>query len=239
MKQTKKLLAMLLAVCMLVPLFGLSALAVDKMTNDPGSTKQWGMKAVGMEEAWRSGLTGKGVKVGVIDCGLSTATGDIARSRVEAGPNYTGSIGDSATDIEGHGTFVAGTGAVELRDEDVAGVEGSYIILLIKGGVGGEEVTFLNIRYMFLAVEVNTVLGNALDTLLDGTVHLGVGRTGDLLGSDLLDREEVGVVIDGVLLYLLKSRLEAFVAVPPNIVMACSVVVLHIGPLGLLRGAGG
>ena len=100
MKHMKKLLAMLMVLCMLVPLFGLSALAVDKMTNDPGSTKQWGMKAVGMEEAWRSGLTGKGVKVGVIDCGLSTSTGDIARSRVEAGPNYTGSIGDSATDIE-------------------------------------------------------------------------------------------------------------------------------------------
>ena len=108
MKQTKKLLAMLMAVCMLVPLFGLSALAADKMTNDPGSAKQWGMKAIGMEQAWRSGLTGNGVKVGVIDCGLSTATGDIARSRVEADKNHTGSIGDSATDIEGHGTFVAG-----------------------------------------------------------------------------------------------------------------------------------
>ena len=133
MKQTKKLLAMLMAVCMLVPLFGLSALAVDKMTNDPGSTKQWGMKAVGMEEAWRSGLTGKGVKVGVIDCGLSTATGDIARSRVEAGPNYTGSIGDSATDIEGHGTFVAGIiGAAKDNGVGIAGVAPECSFYIVK-----------------------------------------------------------------------------------------------------------
>ena len=133
MKQTKKVLVMLMVVCMLVPLFGISALAADKMTNDPGSAKQWGMKAVGMEEAWRSGLTGKGVKVGVIDCGLSTATGDIARSRVEAGPNYTGSIGDSATDIEGHGTFVAGIiGAAKDNGVGIAGVAPECSFYIVK-----------------------------------------------------------------------------------------------------------
>ena len=133
MKQTRKWLAMLLALCMLVPLFGLSALAVDKMTNDPGSTKQWGMKAVGMDEAWGMGPTGKGVKVGIIDCGLSTATGDIARSRVEAGPNYTGSIGDSATDIEGHGTFVAGIiGAAKDNRVGIAGVAPECNFYIVK-----------------------------------------------------------------------------------------------------------
>ena len=133
MKHMKKLLAMLMVLCMLVPLFGLSALAVDKMTDDPGSAKQWGMKAVGMEQAWRSGLTGKGVKVGVIDCGLSTSTGDIARSRVEAGPNYTGSIGDSATDIEGHGTFVAGIiGAAKDNGVGIAGVAPECSFYIVK-----------------------------------------------------------------------------------------------------------
>ena len=133
MKHTKKLLAMLMVLCMLVPLFGLSALAVDKMTNDPGSTKQWGMKAVGMDEAWGMGPTGKGVKVGIIDCGLSTATGDIARSRVEAGPNYTGSIGDSATDIEGHGTFVAGIiGAAKDNRVGIAGVAPECSFYIVK-----------------------------------------------------------------------------------------------------------
>ena len=44
MKKTKKLFAMLMILCMLVPLFGISALAADKMTNDPGSAKQWGMR---------------------------------------------------------------------------------------------------------------------------------------------------------------------------------------------------
>ena len=133
MKHMKKLLAVLMVLCMLVPLFGVSVLAVDKMTNDPGSTKQWGMKAVGMEEAWRSGLTGKGVKVGVIDCGLSTATGDISSSRVEAGPNYTGSIGDSATDIEGHGTFVAGIiGAEKDNGVGIAGVAPECSFYIVK-----------------------------------------------------------------------------------------------------------
>ncbi len=133
MKKTKKLFAMLMILCMLVPLFGISALAADKMTNDPGSAKQWGMKAVGMDEAWGMGPTGKGVKVGIIDCGLSTATGDIARSRVEAGPNYTGSIGNSATDIEGHGTFVAGIiGAAKDNGVGIAGVAPECDFYIVK-----------------------------------------------------------------------------------------------------------
>ena len=133
MKLTKKMLAMLMVLCMLVPLFSLSALAADKMTNDPGSSKQWGMKAVGMDEAWGMGLTGKGVKVGIIDCGLSTVTGDIARNRVEAGPNYTGSIGDSATDIEGHGTFVAGIiGAAKDNGVGIAGVAPECDFYIVK-----------------------------------------------------------------------------------------------------------
>lgn len=133
MKQTRKWLAMLMVLCMLVPLFGLSALAVDKMTNDPGSTKQWGMKAVGMDEAWGMGPTGKGVKVGIIDSGLSTATGDIARSRVEAGPNRNGSIGDSTTDVEGHGTFVAGIiGAAKDNGVGIAGVAPECNFYIVK-----------------------------------------------------------------------------------------------------------
>ena len=34
MKHTKKLLAILMVVCMLVPMFGISVLAVDKMTKN-------------------------------------------------------------------------------------------------------------------------------------------------------------------------------------------------------------
>ena len=133
MKKRNKLLAMLLILCMLVPLFGLSALAVDKMTNDPGSTKQWDMKAVGMDEAWGMGPTGKGVKVGIIDSGLSTVTGDIAKSRVEAGINYTGSIGDSATDIDGHGTFVAGIiGAAKDNGVGIAGMAPECSFFIVK-----------------------------------------------------------------------------------------------------------
>ena len=133
MKKTKKLFAMLMILCMLVPLFGISALAADKMTNDPGSAKQWGMKAVGMDEAWGMGPTGKDVKVGIIDCGLSTLTGDIAASRVEAGKNYTGSVGNSATDIEGHGTFVAGIiGAAKDNGVGIAGVAPECDFYIVK-----------------------------------------------------------------------------------------------------------
>ena len=178
MKHTKKLLAMLMVLCMLVPLFGLSALAVDKMTNDPGSTKQWGMKAVGMDEAWGMGPTGKDVKVGIIDCGLSTATGDIARSRVEAGPNYTGSIGDSATDIEGHGTFVAGIiGAAKDNRVGIAGVapECSFYIVKALSDMAQAVIDCVDAGCQVINMSMGTTYGDgALKSAIETAVAAGV-----------------------------------------------------------------
>ena len=132
MKNTfRKGLTLLMILCMLVPLFGLSVLAADTpdddqlvdvkesgvdsmkgISNDPFSAMQWNLKAIGMEEAWRSGLTGKGVTVAIVDSGLSGTTGDIDKSRVLPGKNCVGGTG--VDDTLGHGTFVAGIIAAQL-----------------------------------------------------------------------------------------------------------------------------
>ena len=114
MKNTfRKALTLLMVLCMLVPLFGFAALAADAedlpidyqfkdadvpnadgaqvlaagMTNDPYSSNQWGMKMIGMEAAWQSGLTGRGVRVAVIDGGVYTNTGDFDADRLLPGKN--------------------------------------------------------------------------------------------------------------------------------------------------------
>ena len=98
----KKILAILMAICMLIPLFGINAFAQEEdhdlpidyqfkkveEKDIPANTKeisfdlfsglQWDMKMIGMEEGWKSGLTGKGVRVGIVDSGLSDYTMDIA-----------------------------------------------------------------------------------------------------------------------------------------------------------------
>ena len=151
MKNTfRKGITLLMILCMLVPLFGLSVLAADTpdddqlvdvkesgvdsmkgISNDPFSAMQWNLKAIGMEEAWRSGLTGKGVTVAIVDSGLSGTTGDIDKSRVLPGKNCVGGTG--VDDTLGHGTFVAGViGATKDNGVGIAGIAPGVTIVPIK-----------------------------------------------------------------------------------------------------------
>ncbi|MDR2347817.1 MAG: S8 family serine peptidase, partial [Bifidobacteriaceae bacterium] len=74
-------------------------------------TPPW-MELIGADQAEAAGLTGKGVKVAVVDTGVDAAHPDLA-GQVVAQTDFTGS--GSPTDEDGHGTFVAseiaGTGA--------------------------------------------------------------------------------------------------------------------------------
>lgn len=152
MKNTfRKGLTLLMVLCMLVPLFGLSVLAADTpadyqftdvkessvsdgmkgISNDPFSALQWNLKAIGMEEAWRSGLTGKGVTVAIVDSGLSGMTGDIDAERILPGKNCAGGTG--VDDTIGHGTFIAGIiGATKDNGIGIAGIAPGVTIVPIK-----------------------------------------------------------------------------------------------------------
>lgn len=147
----RKSLTLLMVLCLLIPLFGLSAFAADTpvdyqftevkessvsgslkgISNDPYSALQWNLKTIGMEEAWRSGLTGKGVVVAIVDSGLSDTTMDIDKNRILPGKNCVGGTG--VTDTIGHGTFTAGIiGATKDNHVGIAGIAPGVTIAPIK-----------------------------------------------------------------------------------------------------------
>ncbi len=147
----RKGLTLLMVLCLLIPLFGLSVLAADTpadyqftevkessissslkgISNDPFSALQWNLKTIGMEEAWRSGLTGKGVVVAIVDSGLSDSTMDIDKSRILPGKNCVGGTG--VADTIGHGTFTAGIiGATKDNHVGIAGIAPGVTIAPIK-----------------------------------------------------------------------------------------------------------
>jgi subtilisin family serine protease len=146
-----------MVLCLLIPLFCLSAFATDTpadyqftevkessisgslkgISNDPFSALQWNLKTIGMEEAWRSGLTGKGVVVAIVDSGLSDMTLDIDKSRILPGKNCVGGTG--VTDTIGHGTFIAGIiGATKDNLVGVAGIAPGVTIAPIKSYASSE-----------------------------------------------------------------------------------------------------
>ena len=153
----RKSLTLLMVLCLLIPLFCLSAFAADTpadyqftevkessisgslkgISNDPFSALQWNLKTIGMEEAWRSGLTGKGVVVAIVDSGLSDMTLDIDKSRILPGKNCVGGTG--VTDTIGHGTFIAGIiGATKDNLVGVAGIAPGVTIAPIKSYASSE-----------------------------------------------------------------------------------------------------
>ena len=170
----KKLISLLLALCMVVPLFGLSVLAADAenlpidyqfqgadsaqvlaagLTNDPYSSRQWGMKMIGMEAAWQSGLTGRGVRVAVLDGGIYTNTGDFDADRLLPGKNMV-SEGQSTEDSNGHGTFIAGIiGATQDNGVGIAGVAPGVTLIPIKTSNDGSTADGVSAKSIYAAVD--------------------------------------------------------------------------------------
>ncbi|MEG2421620.1 MAG: S8 family serine peptidase, partial [Oscillospiraceae bacterium] len=89
--------------------------------NDYDKTNQWAAENIGLSYAWEHNLTGAGVRVAVIDSGVSPHE-DFPLGALQPGHNYAyddlrneenGTIkpkrtADDATDFYWHGTFVAG-----------------------------------------------------------------------------------------------------------------------------------
>ena len=175
----RKGLTLLMVLCLLVPLFGVSVLAentgelpidyqfkaVDApdpdraqvlaadMTNDPYSSQQWGLKMIGMEAAWQSGLTGRGVRVAVIDTGVYTNTNDFGDGRLEAGKNLVDEAA-STNDTVGHGTFVAGLiGAEKDNGVGIAGVAPGVTIVPIKTSSDGATADGVSAKAIRAAVD--------------------------------------------------------------------------------------
>jgi minor extracellular protease Epr len=91
------------------------AVETDQLVRVKAEVVDWGTARVQAPAAWASGLTGKGIKVGVIDTGIA-AHPDLV---IAGGASFT-SYTTSYADDNGHGTHVAGI--IGARDNEVGGV---------------------------------------------------------------------------------------------------------------------
>lgn len=98
--------------------------------NDPDYAKQWNLKQINVEQAWREN-SGAGITVAVIDTGVSRVP-DLENTEFVAGYNFV-SDRPEADDDQGHGTHVAGTIAQSTNNGyGVAGIAYNAKIMPIK-----------------------------------------------------------------------------------------------------------
>ena len=109
-KVTGFLLGILLCLCMTLPVCAEQA---EAAFDDPYYHQQWALEAINWMPVWQQGLTGKGVKIGILDTGAYADHEDLQGADLQ-GSNFLGNESESFADDEiGHGTFVAGVIAAQ------------------------------------------------------------------------------------------------------------------------------
>ncbi|GLZ39052.1 S8 family serine peptidase [Actinokineospora sp. NBRC 105648] len=100
---------------------------------------------IGAPTAWKSGWTGKGVQVAVLDTGIDGTHADL-RKRIAAAKDFTGEGGETA-DVDGHGTHVAstiaGTGAASNGKYTGVAPDARLLVGKVCGGYGCAESAIL------------------------------------------------------------------------------------------------
>ncbi|HVE45602.1 MAG TPA: S8 family serine peptidase [Acidimicrobiales bacterium] len=97
-------------------------------TNDAEWARQWGPQRIGVEQAFAAGVTGSGVRIGIVDTGVELSHQDLA-GKIVGNAACVGTGGDPGRcaaggggDTDRHGTHVAGIAAA-FKDNG-AGISG-------------------------------------------------------------------------------------------------------------------
>jgi subtilisin family serine protease len=97
--------------------------------------KSWGLEAIGAQAAYAAGLSGRGVTVAIVDCGLHEAQRELMRNVSKKSTDVV--AGRALPPIDRHGSFVAGPLAAALNGRGMVGVAYNATVLSIRADVDG------------------------------------------------------------------------------------------------------
>jgi serine protease len=119
------------------------ALSLQAVASDPDLAKQWQHRQLKTPEVWAKGITGKGIRIGIVDDDMDRTHPDLAPNIVYPGFDGTdGTLVQANTVYDGaafHGTSVAGTAAAASNGIGGAGVAYGASIVPITHSHGGSN----------------------------------------------------------------------------------------------------
>src|SRR5678815_5532707 len=92
--------------------------------------KSWGLEAIGARAAYANGLTGNGVLVAIVDCGLAAAQREVLRNVSRRSTDVVG--GRRAPVSDPHGAYTAAPLAAALDGHGMVGVAYKATILEVR-----------------------------------------------------------------------------------------------------------
>lgn len=135
----------------------------------------YGVNQLKAPEIWERSEKGKGVVIAILDTGIDTTHPDL-KSRIIDGKNFTNEGSpDDITDLNGHGTHVAGTIAAVGENSGVTGVSPQANLLICKVldryGTGGYQGITDAIRFATNWRGPNGEKVRAINMSLGGPIH--------------------------------------------------------------------
>lgn len=128
----RRFVAALVGLALAVPA---AALARGPRPETDEYRKSWGLEAIGARAAYNAGLTGKGVTVALVDCGLANAQRELMRNISKRSRDI---VADRATPVtDRHGAYVAGPLASALDGRGMVGVAYNASVIEIRADADG------------------------------------------------------------------------------------------------------
>ncbi len=131
------------------PVFRLPPFTVEQVFTARSQSIDWGIKLLNIPPLWKE-TRGKGIKIGVLDTGISLVHGDLQGAILDA-KDFTGSPTGPADD-NGHGTACGSIIAARDNEVGIVGVanEGGLLVgkVLNSQGAGGSRSITSGIRWL-------------------------------------------------------------------------------------------
>ncbi|MDM8538590.1 S8 family peptidase [Desulfobacterales bacterium HSG17] len=179
------------------PLFRIPPFRVENVVLSASEIVDWGLITLEIPTIWRQ-TSGEGIKVAVLDTGIAFLHTDF-QGAIEDSADFTGSSA-GASDLNGHGTHVAGIIAARRDSRGVVGVAPLSSLLIAKvlgdDGYGREDWVADGIRWAVQkgahiismsmgAPGYSRIIHNAIREAVDANVFVicAAGNSGSRVGA--------------------------------------------------------